>query len=113
MDAKQRKCCRCGKPTDVNPKTGKNYVMCPTCREKDSIRKKSHTTQKARNRDGINAEHTAQPRAAAVWKPSTILLRLIVICIAARNAVSKYVTNFITVLGVEQNWKQRGDRRCL
>lgn len=54
MDAKQSKCCRCGKPTDVNPKTGKNYVMCPTCREKDSIRKKQ-----GRNKRGTYSAATS------------------------------------------------------
>lgn len=63
MDAKQRKCCRCGKPTDVNPKTGKNYVMCHTCREKDSIRKKiayhTKSEKQGRNKRGTYSAATS------------------------------------------------------
>ena len=110
MDAKQRKCCRCGKPTDVNPKTGKNYVMCHTCREKDSIRKKiayhTKSEKQGRNKRGTYSAATSGSGLETIYNSAAL-------CIAARNAVSKYVTNFITVLGVEQNWKQRGDRRCL
>lgn len=32
-------CRRCGKPAGVNPNTQKHYIKCPSCREKDRIRK--------------------------------------------------------------------------
>ena len=37
----QERCILCGKPTEVNPKTGKRYTQCPDCKAKNSERNKA------------------------------------------------------------------------